>query len=79
MAERTSDIRQFRARLARAHRRDSGVTPEELGELKRDYAAAKMAEQIGRLVNDSPPLTRAQRDYLAGLIQAAPVEAGQAA
>lgn len=46
--------------LAYASRRDQHTAPERLAELKRDYAAARIAEFIEREVRKAPPLTPEQ-------------------
>lgn len=46
--------------LAYASRRDQHTPPERLAELKRDYAAAKIAEFVEREVRKAPPLTPEQ-------------------
>jgi hypothetical protein len=42
----------------------------ELVDARRDLAAEKIAAYVARVVADAPPLTDAQRDRLARLLQA---------
>lgn len=50
----------IQCKLAVASRKDRKVSPERLAELKRDYAAARIAEFVEREVRKAPPLTKEQ-------------------
>lgn len=66
----TQEQRQARARLAaraRHHRDD----PEVAAEL-RDSAARKLEDHVRMVVDQAPPLTVAQRERIAGLLQPPP-------
>lgn len=64
--------RQARSRLANAaraaRRDDSADAATEVTNARRDYAAAALAEHIRRMVDDWPPLTDDQVDYLRDLL-----------
>jgi len=53
-------VQGMRGQLAVASRKDRNTSPERLAELKRDYAAAKIAEFVEREVRKAPPLTPEQ-------------------
>lgn len=53
-------LRSAKAQLSAAHRRDRNTAPEKLVELKRDYAAAKIAEFVEREIRRAPKLTEEQ-------------------
>lgn len=59
-----------RAEIARAERRRRlhPDEPDQTVALRRQYAAAKLADYIKRTVDAAPPLTPAQRDRLALLL-----------
>ncbi len=63
-----------RAELARAERQkrlnpgDPGRV-EHASQLRRDYAAEKLAEYVVKVVAQAPPLTPAQRDRIAALLR----------
>jgi hypothetical protein len=57
-----------RARVA-ALSRSRAETDPELVEARRDLAADVLADHITRVVAAAPPLTREQRDRLAGLLR----------
>jgi hypothetical protein len=56
----SGNLRSAKAQLSAAHRKDRNTAPERLSELKRDYAAAKIAEFVEREVRKAPPLTDEQ-------------------
>jgi len=63
-----------RAELARAERqkRLNPGDPERVeraSELRRNYAAEKLAEYVAKVVAQAPPLTPAQRDRVAILLR----------
>lgn len=45
--------------------------PERVTLARRDHAAAKIESYVARVVADAPPLTPAQRDRIASLLQPA--------
>ncbi|MEV8079764.1 hypothetical protein AB0O38_09045 [Pseudarthrobacter oxydans] len=53
-------LRSAKAQLSAAHRKDRNTAPEKIAELRRDYAAAKIAEFVEREVRKAPPLTEEQ-------------------
>jgi len=59
-----------RAEIARAERRRRlhPDEPDQTVALRRQYAAAKLADYITKTVDAAPPLTPAQRDRLALLL-----------
>ena len=63
-----------RAELARAERQKH-LNPgdpervERASQLRRDYAAEKLAEYVAKVVAQAPPLTPAQRDRVAILLR----------
>jgi hypothetical protein len=61
---------QLRAGIARATRK-SQLTgdPTPVVEARRDYAAAKLAEHIKKIIDQAPPLTDEQRARLAALLR----------
>jgi hypothetical protein len=63
-----------RAEIARAerHRRRRPEDParaEHAVDVRRDYATEKLAEYVGKVVAEAPPLTPAQRDRIAALLR----------
>ncbi len=63
-----------RAEIARAerHRRRRPDDPERVehaSQLRRDYAAEKLAEVVAKVVASAPPLTAAQRQQIADLLR----------
>ncbi|WP_427130240.1 hypothetical protein [Pseudarthrobacter sp. S9] len=63
----------IRARLAYGSRRDVQYPPEVLADLRRDYHAARLAENIRRVVKESGPFTAEQKMALACIITGAPM------
>jgi hypothetical protein len=59
---------RIKAQYAYNSRRDSGCSPEALANLKRDYQAARLAENIRRVVEESGPFTPEQTQELAHII-----------
>ena len=63
-----------RAELARAERQKH-LNPgdpervEHASQLRRDYAAEKLADYVAKVVAQAPPLTPAQRDKIAVLLR----------
>lgn len=53
-------VRSAHSKLAVASRKDRNTTPATLNQLKRDYAAAKIAEFVERELRKAPPLTPEQ-------------------
>lgn len=53
-------VQGMRGQLAVASRKDRKTSPARLEQLKRDYAAAKIAEFVEREVRNAPPLTAEQ-------------------
>ncbi len=66
-----SSLAAQRAEIARAERRRRRHPdePDQTVELRRQYAGAKLAEYIQRVVDDAPPLDEVQRDRLALLLR----------
>lgn len=58
MAAQTAHMIQ--GKLAVASRKDRKVSPQRLADLRRDYAAARIAEFVEREVRKAPPLTAEQ-------------------
>lgn len=67
MPASTTERRRIRGLIAAASRHHPDA---DLTDLRRDHAAAKLAEFIEQVVADAPPLTDAQRDRLTGLLRA---------
>jgi len=69
-----ASLARRRAELARAERQKH-LNPgdpervERASQLRRDYAAEKLAEYVARIVDAAPPLTPAQRDRIAALLR----------
>lgn len=63
----------YRARIAANSRRKSTASPHDLAELRRDYAAAKLAENLEKWIATAPPLTEEQKQRLASIVGAVPV------
>lgn len=59
---------RIKAQLAYGSRRDVGYPPERLATLRRDYHAARLAENIRRVIRESGPFTPEQARSLAGII-----------
>lgn len=58
----------FKAQLAYGSRRDVRYPPERLAALRSEYRAARLAESIRRLVNESGPFTAEQAQNLTKII-----------
>lgn len=67
---------QERARVASLSRSRPADDPE-LTEARRNLRAERMAAYIARNLAEAPPLTREQRDRLAGLLRAPQGVAGR--
>jgi len=68
MSTAPDPVRIARSRLARAHVRSAGTTPEEFATLRRDLTAAKLERHVREVVATAPPLTDEQRNRLAALL-----------
>lgn len=66
--DQVSEVRYLRSKLGHAVRRG---TEEEQVEVRRDLAAAKIAQYVERVVSEAPELTDEQRSRLAGLLNGA--------
>lgn len=64
LAARRADV----ARAERQKRLNPG-DPERVGELRRNYAAEKLAEYVAKVVAQAPPLTAAQQGRIAALLR----------
>lgn len=58
----------YKAQLAYGSRRDVQYPPERMAELRRDYNAARLAENIRNAIRDAGPLSAEQADELKHLI-----------
>lgn len=65
---RVSEVSSLRGRLANAHRRGA---EDEIIEVRRDLAMAKIQQYAEKVVAEAPPLTEEQRARLAGLLNGA--------
>lgn len=76
-----SKAAHLRGQLAYRSRKDVACPPERLAELRRDYQAARLADDLRTIVQTSGPFTPDQARELAGIIggttigQAAPAAA----
>ncbi|WP_087874118.1 hypothetical protein [Arthrobacter globiformis] len=59
---------RLKGQLAYGSRRDVGYAPERLAALRRDYQAARLAESIRRIVQESGPFTTEQAEELTNII-----------
>ena len=67
LATRRAEI--ARAERHRRHRPDDPERAEHANELRRDYAAERLAEHVAKVVAAAPPLSPAQRDRIAALLR----------
>jgi len=67
LAARRADV----ARAERQKRLNPGDPErvERVGELRRNYAAEKLAEYVAKVVAQAPPLTAAQQGRIAALLR----------
>lgn len=56
----TAEVKSAHSKWAVANRKDRNVPKEKVDELRRDYAAVKIAEFVEREVMKAPPLTEEQ-------------------
>lgn len=72
VVSKSDSLAQLRAELARAamavKRTPSAETRADLDRLRREYAEAKLADYVAKVVAASPPLTPAQRGRIAALL-----------
>lgn len=70
---------RIKAQLAYGSRRDAGYSQERLAELRRDYYAARLADDIRNTAQKSGPFTAEQSNELKHLITetTAPPAAGR--
>ena len=59
---------RIKAQLAYGSRQGSRYSTEHLATLRRDYHAARLAESIRRVVQESGPFTPEQSRELAGIL-----------
>jgi len=62
----SSTRNKLRAQIAATSRHHPQA---DLTDLRRDFAAEKLAEYVAKVVSTAPPLTAAQRDRLAVLLR----------
>ena len=67
LATRRAEI--ARAERHRLRRPDDPERAEHASQLRRDYAAERLAEYVAKVVDAAPPLTPAQRDRIAVLLR----------
>lgn len=60
------ESRRIRAKIARTIQRDQQA---DVTDLRREFATARIADHIKRVVDAAPPLTPEQRDRLALLLR----------
>jgi hypothetical protein len=65
----TPASRHKRAQLARESQRLKPDNPK-LVELRREFVAERIAENVARALADAPPLTPEQRDRIAAILRA---------
>ena len=65
-----------KGRLIHAHRKNSGRTPEQIEDLRRDLNEAKIADYLERVLAQAPPMTDEQRTRLAELLRPVRVNGG---
>lgn len=63
-----AEFNHTRARVARSTRTHGADAPETIN-ARRDFAAAKIADHIAKVVADAPPLTAEQRDRLTAILR----------
>ncbi len=73
-----TDWKQKRGRLARLSQ-DLPADDPQLGELRRDIRAARLAQHVEKILAEAPPLTDQQRDRLAELLRPVRRRAGGSA
>lgn len=65
----TKSWQHYRARIASLSR-DRDADDPELAEARLNLRAARLAEHVRKVVDQAPPLTPAQRDRIAALLNA---------
>lgn len=64
-----SKAAHLKGQLAYRSRKDVACPPERLAELRRDYQAARLAEDLRSIVRKAGPFTPDQARELAGIIR----------